>query len=693
MNRGCAMVSFCIISLLVLRGFRIGSVQSEQQHDIRLSAADELCNGAPTVDRNHRYSWNITDVCCMPFLGLVPKEKDEYLGLVPKGNGYYLGLVPGISSDELGHVPGIQGRGHSAHGMCKWELVRKFRPAYDKQGVFVACATILACGVLRALQNRYNRRWRFLPSTRVAKRRRARTRCFYKMQFRTIIFMTHLVFGHCMEQQSTVLSRISELAQASQVTAQTAVTVLQKLEERSGGSGMSEAKSGLDLATRVLQKPPSFSGEDPSGFNLWRHQFMSWLSFADARYVELLNHVETSAETPHLVDATEEVKDLGIKLHGILTSYLRGAPLHLTRVNTHERNGFQVWKQLCEQFMPASKQRSLGLAQALATFPPLPKNKPFLESILQLENLAEQYQAASGQEYPQDLLMSTLLRSSPSEVRRHLQLTVTSRSTYMDVREALLSFERMSQQWDPSKLLQSSSSDNLGLGADPNGLAPMDVDQVNQVKGYGKWQKGGKGKGHQQKGGKGYSSWWSSGFLGKGNYGQKGKDKGKGKKGKKGSKGKSKDKGKNKSKFAQQNQHEGRGRDVCRICGGRGHWGNECPSRSGGSVNQAADYSDVASTAASAASANTRATNFSSAPSYTTANSGHVQQQQQIQQQPQQQRSVIRQVRMFHLGTPPGTIPEEYDIHSFSWFQMEVIPLDMLLANMKSGLFWIQARM
>ena len=56
--------------------------------------------------------------------------------------------------------------------------------------------------------------------------------------------------------------------------------------------------------------------------------------------------------------------------------------------------------------MPASKQRSLGLAQALATFPPLPKNKPFLESILQLENLAEQYQAASGQEYPQDLLMS-----------------------------------------------------------------------------------------------------------------------------------------------------------------------------------------------------------------------------------------------------------------------------------------------
>ena len=111
-----------------------------------------------------------------------------------------------------------------------------------------------------------------------------------------------------MEQQSTVLSRISELAQASQVTAQTAV------EERSGGAGMSEAKSGLDLATRALQKPPSFSSEDLSGFNLWRHQFMSWLSFADARYVELLNRVETSAETPHLVDATEEVKDLGIKL-------------------------------------------------------------------------------------------------------------------------------------------------------------------------------------------------------------------------------------------------------------------------------------------------------------------------------------------------------------------------------------------
>ena len=34
----------------------------------------------------------------------------------------------------------------------------------------------------------------------------------------------------------------------------------------------------------------------------------------------------------------------------------------------------------------------------------------------------------------------------------------------MDVREALLSFERMSQQWDPSKLLQSFCSDT-GFGS------------------------------------------------------------------------------------------------------------------------------------------------------------------------------------------------------------------------------------
>ena len=200
------------------------------------------------------------------------------------------------------------------------------------------------------------------------------------------------------------------------------------------------AKAGLDLATRVLQKPPSFSGEDPSTFNLWRHEFVSWLSFADARYVELLQHVETNPDSPQLTETTEEVKGLAIKLHGILTSYLRGAPLHLTRVNTFERNGFAVWKQLCDQFMPASKQRSLGLAEALAAFPPLPKGKPFLESILQLENLAEQYEAASGQAYPQDLLMSTLLRSSPPDVRRHSQLTVTSRSTYTGTWQTVAKF-------------------------------------------------------------------------------------------------------------------------------------------------------------------------------------------------------------------------------------------------------------
>ena len=96
-------------------------------------------------------------------------------------------------------------------------------------------------------------------------------------------------------------------------------------------------------------------------------------------------------------------------------------------------------------------------------------------------------------------------------------------------------------------------------------------------------------------------------------------------------KAKEKTKGKRGSKGGSKGS---KGNDRCRLCGQSGHWGNECPNRM---VNQAAETNttDNASTHAPSSSASTSTGS---------------------------DRRVIRQVKMFHMGTPPSALPEAFEV-------------------------------
>ena len=59
------------------------------------------------------------------------------------------------------------------------------------------------------------------------------------------------------------------------------------------------------------------------------------------------------------------------------------------------KNGFLLWHQLHKEFLPSTRQRSLALAPALATYPSFRKENSSLERILAFEQMVQQCEEAS----------------------------------------------------------------------------------------------------------------------------------------------------------------------------------------------------------------------------------------------------------------------------------------------------------
>ena len=387
----------------------------------------------------------------------------------------------------------------------------------------------------------------------------------------------------------------AEAPSADQVLAQVLrqnTEALQKLMQGSASSS-SEVSRNLESASRILKNPDYFGGGSDvseASFALWKHQFSNWLTFGDDRFRTLLEAAETQTAEANMEDFSADGKQLSRKLYRVLTSYLKGPALAITRSIRQSENGFLVWQRLNAEYRPMSRQRGMALAQVLATYPAFPKDKSVMECILALEEVVHQYNQVTGEEYPKSLLMGTLIRCSPPNLRQHLQLTLQDSSTYKSVKETMLLYEKTTKEWSSESVLREVGATQGGRQGDEP--TPMEVDQVQ---GHYKGKRKGKNKG-KTKGKSNWSTWgfgagsaWKGRGRGKGKGGRKGKGKSKGKK------GKGKAKGKKGSKGGKKGGSKG---DRCRPCGQPGHWGNECPNRM--MVGQAAETSvpDTVSTQA-----------------------------------------------------------------------------------------------
>ena len=408
-------------------------------------------------------------------------------------------------------------------------------------------------------QQKQKHAWK--QKSRLEKRKSRLSHCRAMQQMQVLIWIS--MMGNCWAMDVNVAQQITELAQAATRAAQAATTVAEKV----GSKGMA---SGMESASKVLKNPDTFSGEDAASFMGWKLNFETWMTYGDERFGELLGKIEKMTNAPSFAAYDAEQKSMANKFFAILSSYLRGRTSALVRaVANGDKDGFRLWFDLCREYLPTSKQRTLSLAQTLAQYPQFTSKTSMLEQILNFEQLVSQYESSSGNMYPSDLKAATILRCSPQRIREYLQLSLKEESTYADIREAVLAHERVTKGFPTEQILKQ-----VQTSGEHDTSAPMEVDRI--FKG---------GKDHKGKGKKGDSKGKGRGAFSSGfpwSFGR-GRGKGKQQKGKsKGKKGAGK-KGHGKSKGKQKGAKNGPS-DGCWICGDTRHWSKECPNR--GRVNQ-----------------------------------------------------------------------------------------------------------
>ena len=199
--------------------------------------------------------------------------------------------------------------------------------------------------------------------SRVERRREGRSNCVLKRQLISVIFICRC--SAAAMEQDAMLQRIISLTEAATRAALSAEQTLGQVQSMT--SSVTSSSNGWPAASRILKAPDTFNGDDPMQFAFWRFQCTSWLTFGDSRYTTLFEKVEAMTASPSIASYDTSEKELAHKLYAVWTSYLRGRCSHIMKDFSKSRYGFAIWYQLMREFEPTSRQRSVALAQALAS--------------------------------------------------------------------------------------------------------------------------------------------------------------------------------------------------------------------------------------------------------------------------------------------------------------------------------------
>ena len=394
-------------------------------------------------------------------------------------------------------------------------------------------------------------------------------------------------------------------AQAAQAASDAAESMRRMVEKDDG-----DRKQKFSEASKVVRMPDSFGSEDQEhdqkGWRDFLHNFKSWLFYADGSFETGLSNVDQHPKDVLDLNAMEpEHKAKAVQLYAILSGLLKGKPLRVLR-QQEDRNGLEVYRQLVQTFTPSSRSRSLSLLQALMQFPQFTKDRTLAEQILSLDRLRSEYQRCAGQDISDDLAVSILVKCLPTAIRQHIQLQITDKHSYSDIKAFVQTYEMTTSTWSAARVHNELGVVNSSSAT--GGPAPMEVDAVTW-KGHGKGKNGkdgykGKGKGKDK--GKGKNSQFTGAHKGKG----KGKDFSKGKSNSGGG-----GKGYGQSQKLDPNQ--------CLYCHGYGHRKFQCrkyqADKAAGNVRQIHDEAESTAAGASTSGASTVPT---SAGVSTTGSSG-----------------------------------------------------------------------
>ncbi|OLQ01078.1 hypothetical protein AK812_SmicGene16201 [Symbiodinium microadriaticum] len=190
---------------------------------------------------------------------------------------------------------------------------------------------------------------------------------------------------------------------------------------------------------------PQSREEELRTWREWYFGFTNYVAGHDPLYETELREMDVDKEQDHRL-MTDEMVARSQRIFSLLCSLLKGRPLLLVRSCEETKAGYEAVRILRNSMEPREKSRSLALMRQLAAWR-FDEKGGMHEQLVRYEEALKAYEVSSGQAFPEDLVLATVVGGLKEPLRSQVQLKMTSATKYVDVRSWVLQYESLSTPW------------------------------------------------------------------------------------------------------------------------------------------------------------------------------------------------------------------------------------------------------
>ena len=239
------------------------------------------------------------------------------------------------------------------------------------------------------------------------------------------------------------------------------------------------------MASLRLPALEAFSGKQED-FESFGRRLKAFFISNDNEYNQLFNYAETTADviTDDIFSDNEENLKRSHDLHYVLVQLCRSTS-ETVLLQSDSENGLEDWRRLHSHYKRPSMNTSMGRLTKVLEY----DFKNLEEDFIKWEAEIHHFEKETSSLLPSMVKTAILMTRSAGPLQQHLQLNASHKTDFREVREMVLNFSKVKNDFKKSSMPPSPSS---------FASTPMEVDAVGfkgKGKGKGKGKDGFKGKG------------------------------------------------------------------------------------------------------------------------------------------------------------------------------------------------------
>ena len=168
----------------------------------------------------------------------------------------------------------------------------------------------------------------------------------------------------------------------------------------------------------------------------------AWLGTLDNGFAQAMDLIRAQGSMEiEMATLSEKDKERSQLLFGILSGLLHERGKRLLR-SIKDRNGYEAYRALLVDLLPGNRSRMLALLQLINQWPGFDGKQGFAQQMMKLESAFNEYDTQSPQPLSDDIKIACLLRCVSGQLKQHLNVAVTDKTKYADLRALVLRWDK-----------------------------------------------------------------------------------------------------------------------------------------------------------------------------------------------------------------------------------------------------------